>query len=352
MPVLLSTAYFPPIEYFAAMARDFTLPPLQQSLISSHHLLDPSDPFLASFPEQPSSPALASSVAGRASSSMPASSGSGMELSPVVGHSASGFDSSEPNMRPFDPVPSVVFLEACENYCKQSYRNRCRFYAASGPQNLMVPVIHENGTHRHPIMNIKVDYSSPWMQQHFKAIVSAYRTSAYFEYYQDELFAIMQECPETLFELNLSIIRFFLDKIGVKVDFRLTDTYRKYPDANLYASSEAMYDCQSDSQSAKSGDMDLTALSNGLGDKSIVNFTGERNGYESAGSHNGVVDNQITDLREAIHPKRPNTILEDLGLQKSYFQVFADKYGFQSGMSIMDLLFNEGPDSILFLKKI
>ena len=63
-------------------------------------------------------------------------------------------------------------------------------------------------------------------------------------------------------------------------------------------------------------------------------------------------ESQITDLRERIHPKRPDTILQDLRLEKPYFQVFARKHGFQSNLSIMDLLFNEGPDSILYLKSI
>ena len=58
------------------------------------------------------------------------------------------------------------------------------------------------------------------------------------------------------------------------------------------------------------------------------------------------------DLREAIHPKREDTILRDLELEKPYFQVFAEKHGFIPNLSIMDLLFNEGPDSITFLKKL
>jgi hypothetical protein len=53
-----------------------------------------------------------------------------------------------------------------------------------------------------------------------------------------------------------------------------------------------------------------------------------------------------------IHPKRENGILCDLGLEKPYFQVFSRKYGFQKDLSIMDLLFNEGPDSIVFLKQL
>ena len=131
------------------------------------------------------------------------------------------------------------------------------------------------------------------MLQHKRAITSAYGTSAYFEYYQDELFAIMDSRPEKLIDLNTALLRFFIEKTGLRVDLRMTEDY------------------------------------------SLEGVAG------------GVL---CDDLREAIHPKRPNTILSDLALEKPYFQVFSPKYGFQSDLSIMDLLFNEGPDSILFLK--
>lgn len=184
--------------------------------------------------------------------------------------------------------PSVVYIEACENFQKQSYRNRCRFYAADGVQTLSFPIIHEGGTHKIPISEIKVDYKKPWVLQHERAISSAYGTSAYFEYYQDELFAILEAGHERLFDLNMALLNFFIEKTGVKVDLRLTEDYIK--------------------------------------------------------------DTRHEDLREVIHPKRPNTILQDLSLEKPYFQVFSGKYGFQPDLSIMDLLFNEGPDSILYLK--
>ena len=196
--------------------------------------------------------------------------------------------------------PSVVYIEACENYQKQSYRNRCRFYAADGVQPLSFPVIHEDGTYKHPVKDIKLDYSTPWLQQHKRAIVSAYRTSAYFEYYQDELFDILDSCPEKLLDLNMALLRFFIEKIGIKVDLRLTEEYSK--------------------------------------DGVVKDVDG-----------NYV---HCDDLREIIHPKRPNSILSNLALEKPYFQVFAPKYGFQSDLSVMDLLFNEGPDSILYLKRI
>ena len=188
--------------------------------------------------------------------------------------------------------PSVIYLEACENFQKQSYRNRCRFYAADGVQTLSFPIVHEGGTHKQPISEAKVDYSKPWILQHKRAITSAYGTSAYFEYYQDELFAILDSKPERLFDLNLALIRFFIEKTGLCVDLRVTEDYTR----------EAL--------------------------------------------------EGVEDLREVIHPKRPNAILSDLELEKPYFQVFAPKYGFQKDLSIMDLLFNEGPDSILYLKKL
>ena len=223
MAKLLSTAYFPPVSYFAAMAEEM----------------------------------------------------SGLRT-------RRGDDSS------LELSPSVVYIEACENYQKQSYRNRCRFYAADGVQTLSFPIVHEGGTHKIPITEVKIDYKKPWVQQHERAIISAYRTSAYFEYYQDELFAILESRYEKLFDLNMALLKFFIEKTGIKVDLRLTEEYS--------------------------------------------------------------LNTQCDDLRETIHPKRQDDILRDLGLEKPYFQVFAQKHGFKSNMSIMDLLFNEGPDSILYLK--
>lgn len=192
-------------------------------------------------------------------------------------------------LSPENTIPSIVYIEACENYQKQSWRNRCRILAADGPAYLNFPIVHE-GSHELPITEIKVDYSTPWVLKTKRAIASAYESSAFFDYYKDDLFSILDSHPETLFELDMRIIRFFLDKTGIAADLRLTDTFQP--------------------------------------------FSG------------------VEDYREVLHPKRPNTVLKDLGLEKPYFQVFAQKYGFTSDLSIMDLLFNEGPDSICYLKNL
>lgn len=190
-----------------------------------------------------------------------------------------------------------VCIEACENYQKQSWRNRCRYYAADGPQYLNFPIVHE-GTHELPISRIKVDYSTPWVLKTKRAITSAYDSSACFEYYKDELFSILDSHPETLFDLDMQIIKFFLRKTGIEANIRLTEEYVA-PDP-----------------------------------------------AEGAEGRYG------RDYREILHPKRPDTVLKDLGLEKPYFQVFARKYGFIPNLSIMDLLFNEGPDSIMYLMSL
>ena len=188
--------------------------------------------------------------------------------------------------------PAVVFIEACEHYVKQSWRNRCRFYAADGAQTLNFPVRHED--FGKPISQMRIDWKTDWLTRHERAIISAYRTSPYFEYYQDELFAILDSRPELMLDFNTQILRFFLRKTGIPADIRFTSEWE------------------------------------------AVSIEGHK----------------VTDLREAIHPKRPNSILKDLGLERPYWQVFSPKYGFIPGLSIMDLLFNEGPDSICYLKNL
>ena len=187
-------------------------------------------------------------------------------------------------------IPSRVHLEACEHFRKQSYRNRCRILTAGGVENLQVPVIHGENLYRTPIREVRVDYSTSWILKMERAVASAYESSAYFLYYRDDFFSILERRPATLWELDLALIGFFLDKTGLAADFHATDVYEREPAEE--------------------------------------------------------------DLREVIHPKRPNGILQALQLEKPYFQVFAGKYGFQSDLSVMDLLFNEGPDSILYLKKL
>lgn len=205
--------------------------------------------------------------------------------------------------------PAVVYMEACEHYVKQSWRNRCRFYAADGAQTLNYPVCHED--FGKPISQVRIDWKTDWLTRHERAIVSAYRTSPYFEYYQDELFAILERRTELMLDFNTEILKFLLRKCGIPAEIRFTTEWTApAPDSRM--------------RNPELPDTKLQDLE--LPDGSAV-----------------------LDLREAIHPKRPNTIMKDLGLDRPYWQVFSPKHGFIPGLSVMDLLFNEGPDSISHL---
>lgn len=238
--MLLSTAYFPPVQYLALIARDMTLSP--------------------------------------------------------------------------DRVcPSTVWLEASERYQKQSYRNRCyilggataspspasqppsggsfggtEMHQRPGIEMLQVPVVHEDDM---SIRKVRVDWSTPWLQRTERALDTAYYSSAYYEYYRDELFALLEQRPERLWDLNLLTLRFLLDKIGIACTLKETTDFAP-------------------------------------------------------------PDTHPDDYRFRIHPKHPDSILQDLGLDRPYFQVFRDRFGFTPGLSSLDLLFNEGPDSILSLKRL
>ncbi len=203
----------------------------------------------------------------------------------------------------FPPVEYFVLLARCssafvdsgEHYQKQSYRNRCTILTANGPMDLRFPIVHDG---ERLITEVKVDWSTPWLRQTEYAIDSAYYRSPFFEYYRDSLFSILDSRPETLWELNRRIMEYFCRKIGIPVPF--------FEDA-------------------------------------VPPFTGSRATMVSPAWRQGGAE-PGDDFRELIHPKRPPVLRN-----AEYWQVFRDKFGFVPNMSVMDLLFCEGPESICYL---
>ena len=183
----------------------------------------------------------------------------------------------------------TVWIDAASHYVKQSWRNRCRILTAAGPEDLNVPVVHGPDLFHTPMGEVRVDYSMPWLPKMQRAIATAYDASPFFLYYRDALWELLAQRPDTLFELNLRLIRFLCAKIGIAPQ--------------------------------------LEAL------REFV-----------------PVGEWTQDYRESLHPKRTDTVLQDLGVERPYWQVFRDRFGFVSGLSVMDLLFNEGPESLCFLK--
>ena len=97
-----------------------------------------------------------------------------------------------------------VIIEVEENFQKQTYRNRCYIYGANGKLNLNVPVSHKSSTStRLKTKDALVAYDFDWQKLHWKSLESAYRTSPFFEFYEDELRPFFEKKHKYLLDLNL-----------------------------------------------------------------------------------------------------------------------------------------------------
>lgn len=168
-------------------------------------------------------------------------------------------------------------IELFETYQKQSCRTRTNVMTANGIQTLTIPVIKTNGNHT-LTKDIEISYKESWQQVHLRCLESAYRKSAYFDYYFPYFEKIYKQKFNTLVELNDFCLKTILKIMKVKKDYSFTTDFEKITDEKDYRIS----------------------LSKGT--------------------------NKIE--------------------MKPYYQVFADRHGFIPNLSIVDLLFNEGPNSI------
>lgn len=187
-----------------------------------------------------------------------------------------------------------TYIEACETFQKQTFRNRCVIATANGMLPLTVPVSHRNGA---PICDTEISEHGNWRHLHWQALQTAYGESAFFEYYED------------------SLRPFFFDE-GPSSPF-----HHKYLlDYNL-AGAELL---------CKLLDIDVHLA-----------FTEQFLTPENA-------DGNKNDWRYSIRPKNAPADLSFF--PKEYYQVYKQRTGFLPNLSILDLLFNEGPQAILTLR--
>lgn len=197
-----------------------------------------------------------------------------------------------PHIFPTAYLPSIKYvslflktenatIEIFETYQKQSCRTRCDVMTANGIQTLTVPVIKVNGNHT-LTKDIEISYKESWQQVHLRCLESAYRKSAYFDYYFPYFEKIYKQKFSTLIELNEYSLKTILKLLKAKKEFSYTEDFEK------------------------------------------------------------IIDD--IDYRIALSKNETNKME-----MPEYYQVFADRHGFISNLSIVDLLFNEGPSSIHYL---
>ena len=216
-------------------------------------------------------------------------------------------------------------IEQHDNFVKQTYRNRCVIASANGPQTLTVPTERYDGL-KCPMRDIRISDHGNWRHLHWQALVSAYGETPFFEYYADDLRPYFEERRWTyLFDFNLDIMHTLCSLLDIRPTLSLSDHYIT-TDAPTTAHAAATA---------------TTGGSNSMGEEAELNAESKLFG-EAKGAGSNFID-----LRDAIRPKRP---LPDSEFDpRPYYQVRAARHGFLPNLSVLDLLFNEGPEGIFWL---
>jgi|TARA_B110000971_G_C19917196_1_gene457378 hypothetical protein len=176
-----------------------------------------------------------------------------------------------------------IILDVYENFKKQSYRNRCVIASPNGPLKLIIPIIRSS---KNIVKDVKIDNTQNWKNIHWKSLESSYRSSPYFEFYEDEFYSLyFKNKNDFLFEFNNNINLAVLKCLGIETEIIISSSYV---------------------------------------DK----------------------DSEIEDFRNLILPN--SKYLEKIKEIK-YNQVFQEKQLFLPNLSVLDLLFNEGPLAKQFL---
>ena len=184
-----------------------------------------------------------------------------------------------------------LLLDAHEHYHKQTYRNRCLVLTAQGPQPLTVPVVDGTRSEKVTTSAIEIDYRQNWRHRHLRTLQTAYGNSPYFSYYADYLHDIYAEKHTRLWDLNLALLHLLLRCLRWPLPIELTSGYL-------------------------------------------------------APTHSPPP--LLLDRRDLLTPKNaPNLLEPDSTSQRPYPQVFGP--AFVSGLSVLDLLFMQGPAAGRFL---
>jgi hypothetical protein len=176
----------------------------------------------------------------------------------------------------------VVYFEVCDNYQKQSYRNRTEIYGANGKLALTVPVSYTQ-KNRQLYKDVAIANDDLWQEQHLKSLQSAYSMSPFFEFYIDDLMPLFEKRFHYILDFNLKCFEVLKDCIQLDTITKSTETFEKDPE-------------------------------------------------------------EKTDFRPLVNRNYKANAFQ------AYTQVFTEKHGFISNLSILDLLFNEGPNTEIYLK--
>ena len=172
--------------------------------------------------------------------------------------------------------------EAEENYQKGGFRNRCQIAGPNRVELLSIPLV--KGKHQStPIREVAISYQTDWVRHHRLSIQTAYGRAPFYEFYAEEIFALLEKKPRLLWELNWSLQQQMMAFLQLSFPFTATEQF-------------------------------------------------------------------IPVYEEAVQDLRGRKAKSTFEIQ-AYPQLFQDRFGFQSEVSILDLLFCQGPAAGAYLRK-
>ena len=252
-------------------------------------------------------------------------------------------------------------IEQHDNFVKQTYRNRCVIASANGPQTLTVPTERYDGL-KCPMRDIRISDHGNWRHLHWQALVSAYGETPFFEYYADDLRPYFEERRWTyLLDFNLDIMHTLCSLLDVRPTLSLSDHYittdaptavhAATPTAHAAATATTGGSDSMGEEAELNAGRNLFEEAKGAGSNAESKLFEEAKGAGIMGGEAGIMGGEagskFIDLRDAIRPKRP---LPDSEFDpRPYYQVRAARHGFLPNLSVLDLLFNEGPEGIFWL---
>ena len=119
-----------------------------------------------------------------------------------------------------------VLIEQYDNYCKQTYRNRCLIATAGGVQTLTVPIVKSTSP-KQLMKDVRISDHGEWRHQHWNALESAYMNSPFFMYYQDDFRPFYEKKYEFLLDFNMELTMRIMELAGINKQLRLTESYKK-----------------------------------------------------------------------------------------------------------------------------
>jgi hypothetical protein len=124
-----------------------------------------------------------------------------------------------------------ITFEVEDNFQKQTNRNRTYIYSPNGIQLLNIPVKHSKLSHQ-KTKDIQIENDFDWQKQHFKSLEAAYRSSPFFEYFEDEIRPIFEKKHNFLLDLNFETLDFITKSMRLKLDYKTTVEYFHEVDSN------------------------------------------------------------------------------------------------------------------------